>query len=145
MNITIERADLHNLDQIVPLFDGYRQFYGQPSDMDQARTFISRHLENGTSVIFLAFIGEQPCGMTQLYGSYTSIRMARIWKLNDLFVSVAARGYGVGTALLKRVQQFGEQTHAARVDLSTDVNNFTAQHLYEKFGFEKTTQSRRDG
>ncbi len=137
--LSIERCDLGDLQDLIPLFDEYRQFYGQPSNPEDCGTFLSAHLENGTSTIFLARQGGAPCGMAQLFASYSSVRLRRIWILNDLFVASRARGLGVGTTLLERVKQFGEQTGSARIDLSTAVDNIVAQRVYERFGFVKNT------
>jgi len=137
--LSIERCDLGDLQDIVPLFDEYRQFYGQASNPEDCEKFLSAHLENGTSTLFVARQGGAPCGMAQLFGSYSSVRLRRIWILNDLFVASRARGLGVGTALLERVKQFGEQTGAARIELSTAIDNVAAQRVYEHFGFVKNT------
>jgi hypothetical protein len=37
--IQIVRASIKDLDDLVPLFDGYRQFYGQRSDLTVTRVF----------------------------------------------------------------------------------------------------------
>ena len=44
MSITIRRADYMDVDALVPLFDGYRQFYKWPSDETLARSFLSERL-----------------------------------------------------------------------------------------------------
>ncbi|CAM5597209.1 hypothetical protein RLIN73S_02390 [Rhodanobacter lindaniclasticus] len=47
-------AALADLDTLVPLFDGYRQFYGQPTDLARARAFLAERIERGESLILLA-------------------------------------------------------------------------------------------
>ena len=37
----IKRATISDLDDVAPLFDGYRQFYGQRSDVAAARAFLA--------------------------------------------------------------------------------------------------------
>ena len=39
---------------IAPLFDAYRRFYDQPSDLALARAFVAERLERNESVIYLA-------------------------------------------------------------------------------------------
>ncbi|MGH2510976.1 MAG: hypothetical protein ACRDHZ_26740, partial [Ktedonobacteraceae bacterium] len=53
--IEITRATIADLSLLVPLFDGYRQFYKQASDVEGACRFLTAHFEQNTSVIFLAF------------------------------------------------------------------------------------------
>ncbi|QPL52241.1 hypothetical protein [Vibrio navarrensis] len=50
----ILKASISELDQIVSLFDDYRRFYGQKSDIDAAREFLRNRFANNESVIFLA-------------------------------------------------------------------------------------------
>ncbi|CAI6029647.1 hypothetical protein COHCIP112018_00648 [Cohnella sp. JJ-181] len=37
--LMITQATIHDLDALAPLFDDYRMFYGQPSDLTGARHF----------------------------------------------------------------------------------------------------------
>ena len=62
--------------------------------------------------------------------------MQRVWILNDLFVSEAARGSGVGRALLGAAIRFAEKTGAARVELATAKDNRVAKALYDSTGFQ---------
>lgn len=140
--VEIVRATIDDLEQLVPLFDGYRQFYKQASDLEGARNFLRAHFEENTSVIFLAFrVDEQgqrqACGFTQLYPSFSSTSMKRIWILNDLFVAPSARRTGTGTALLERARQFAIETSAKRLTLNTAVDNYTAQSVYEAHGWKR--------
>lgn len=139
MTIEVRQAGLEDLDQLVPLFDGYRQFYRQPSDPEGARRFLQERIERQQSVIFLALDGQQAAGFTQLYPSFSSGAMRRIFILNDLFVAPAGRRRGVGTALLEAAAQYGRQAGATRLALSTELTNQTAQSVYEKAGWTRDT------
>jgi hypothetical protein len=44
-NITVRRAGASDLDLLVPLFDQYRHFYRQPSDVALARRFLLERLQ----------------------------------------------------------------------------------------------------
>lgn len=46
----IREAYIQNLDSIVPLFDAYRQFYRQYSNLKKARTFLQDRLEKKESI-----------------------------------------------------------------------------------------------
>lgn len=136
----IIEATISNLDKISILFDGYRQFYEQESDIDTAEAFIHSRITNGESVIFLALSeGDEALGFAQLYPSFSSVSMKRMWYLNDLFVLDSARNKGVARALLKRVAAFAKETNAITVKLATAVSNESAKSLYESEGYVKVT------
>ncbi len=136
--INIRQAKLDDLDALIPLFDSYRQFYGQPSDLALARSFLSERLRHQQSVIFLAFDEQQRAvGFTQLYPSFSSVSAARIFILNDLFVSPDARRSGIGSGLLRAAANFGRTANALRLELSTAETNRAAQTLYEREGWQR--------
>ncbi len=129
------RAELDDLDALVPLFDGYRVFYGQPSDLDGARAFLADRLKRGESVIFLAVAEGEIVGFTQLYPSFSSVSMKRLWVLNDLYVEPDSRQSGAGRALVLRAERWATETGAKGLTLSTQITNLSAQRLYEACGW----------
>ncbi len=133
----IRRAGADDLDALTSLFDAYRQFYRQPPDLEGARAFLADRIARSESVIFLAEDECGPFGFTQLYPSFTSSGMARIYILNDLFVRPEVRGRGAATALLRHAAEFGRGEGAVRLDLSTAINNAPAQALYAKLGYAR--------
>ena len=141
-HIEIIRANREDIPLVAPLFDAYRQFYKQATDIEGALRFLNARLQEQSSVIFLAFsIDEkgmrQPCGFTQLYPSFSSTTMERIWILNDLFVAPDGRRSGVGKALLERARDFGVETQAKELTLQTAVDNYTAQSVYDANGWQR--------
>jgi GNAT superfamily N-acetyltransferase len=131
------RAELDDLDALVPLFDAYRRFYGQTSDLAAARAFLADRFKRGESVIFLAVVDGAIVGFTQLYPSFSSVSMKRLWVLNDLFVTPDARKSGAGRALLERAERWAAETGAKGLTLSTQITNLTAQRLYEACGWTR--------
>jgi ribosomal protein S18 acetylase RimI-like enzyme len=136
----VRQATASDLDLIVPLFDTYRQFYGHGSDPGRGRRFVEERLERAQSTIFLAFHDSAAVGFTQLYPSFSSGAMARIFILNDLFVLAEARGSGAGSALLRAAAEFGRHAGAVRMMLSTEITNTAAQSLYERSGWKRDTE-----
>jgi GNAT superfamily N-acetyltransferase len=127
-----------DVDLVAPLFDAYRQFYEQKSDIALAKDFIAARLWAEDSVVFLALADEDAAdalGFAQLYPSWSSVAARPIWILNDLFVAPAARGRGVGHALLERCRRYAVETGAQRMALETLVGNRGAQRLYESLGW----------
>lgn len=137
--MTIVKAELHNLEAVTELFDLYRIFYEQESDIARAREFIKERLTNEDSVIFLAYDHENLIGFVQLYPSFSSVSMKRLWVLNDLYVKESVRGKGYGEKLIKKAIAFAMETGAKGLLLETAQDNRAAQKLYEKIGFVKET------
>ena len=127
---------------VYDLFDQYRVFYQQASDLHLAEQFIQARLDNNESVIFVALVDGtlQPAGFTQLYPTYSSVRVAKNWILNDLFVNKEYRKQGIGEKLIKTAMNFAKENNAYFIELSTAVDNYTAQSLYEQIGFIKQQQ-----
>jgi ribosomal protein S18 acetylase RimI-like enzyme len=140
-DVAVRQATIFDLESIVPLFDAYRQFYRRPSDPDLARRFLLERFQHNESIIFVAVKEDgSAVGFTQLYPSFSSVSAARIFILNDLFVSPEARRSGVGALLLDAAARFGRGAGAARLTLSTEVTNQTAQALYEREGWTRQTE-----
>jgi ribosomal protein S18 acetylase RimI-like enzyme len=135
----IRMATVNDLDSITDLFDLYRIFYKQTSNLPSAREFLEARLRNKESVIFIAFDENNPVGFTQLYPLFSSVNIQRTWLLNDLYVKENVRGKGYGEGLLKKAISFAEETGAKGIALETGKDNFNAQRLYEKVGFKRET------
>jgi ribosomal protein S18 acetylase RimI-like enzyme len=135
--VVVRPAGLSDLDALVPLFDGYRQFYEQQSDLRGARAFLQERLERAESVIFIATRGTTALGFTQLYPSFSSVSMKRLWILNDLFVAPDGRRQGVGARLLQRAREFAAETETKGLELTTARDNLSAQALYESQGWAR--------
>ena len=135
----IVQAVSRHIDDVTPLFDTYRTFYRQPSDIQLAEQFIRARIENRDSAIFVAFdeVTEKSLGFSLLYPSFDSISTAPIWILNDLFVADEARRRGIGRALIDRGRQLALDTGAKRMMLDTEKSNTASHALYEALGFQR--------
>ena len=110
MTIKALRADTAQLDAVAQLFDAYRGFYEQPSNLAQSRAFIAERMAAGESAIFLAQDEHgEALGFVQLYPTFSSIDAHRTWLLSDLFTTPAARGRGVGRLLMNTARAFGDR------------------------------------
>ena len=139
-SLRVRQADIADLKKLVPLFDEYRQFYGEQSDRERAENFLRDRFEQQQSTIFLAFSEGEPVGFTQLYPSFSSTRTARVFILNDLFVVPHARGKGFAKSLLAAACDYGRTVGAVRLSLSTAIDNHVAQELYEGAGWIRDKQ-----
>jgi len=138
-NIKVKQIGLTESHLVVGLFNQYRIFYKQFSDIGMAKAFIEERLQHKESVIFIAIDEdtEKPIGFTQLYPKYSSVRLSKNWILNDLYVDEVYRKQGIGEKLIKTAMDFAKANGSTFVQLETAVDNYTAQHLYENIGFEK--------
>jgi GNAT superfamily N-acetyltransferase len=138
VSMRIETGTLRALEGIALLFDAYRVFYGQASDVPRARQFVRERLAAGESHILCAVDDDgRIVGFTQLYPCFSSVSTAPIWILNDLFVDPQARRSGAGRLLLAAARDHALATGAIRLELATEKTNLTAQSLYESQGWQK--------
>ena len=140
-NTTISRAGPADLDALAALFDAYRQFYEQPSDLPRARQWLRERLRFGESMVLVAKRGGIAVGFTQLYPMFSSVRTAKTWILNDLYVDPAARRGGIARSLLDAAAKFAREDGAAGISLETTQDNAAARALYRAAGWnEDATQ-----
>jgi ribosomal protein S18 acetylase RimI-like enzyme len=140
MDAVILRADSSHLEQLLPLFTGYRRFYEQAPDDEADRAFLTARLHLKDSVIFVAQNDEHAgkvSGFVQLYPSFDSVAAGPIWILHDLYVAEDCRRSGTGRLLMNAARDFCRTTGAVRVDLATAVTNHGAKALYESLGYER--------
>ena len=135
--MTIITATIDHLEQLAPLFDAYRSYYRQAGDLEAATAFLRERFLLRESVIYLAMSGETALGFTQLYPSFSSVGLKRLWILNDLFVIPESRGLRVGEALIGAAVTLARATGAIGVQLETEQTNSSAQKLYERLGFQR--------
>jgi ribosomal protein S18 acetylase RimI-like enzyme len=134
------QATIEDLEGVSNLFNFYRVFYQQTSDIEGAKTYIKKRLESKDSVIFVVKDKQKYVGFTQLYPTFSSISMKRAWILNDLYVDAEARKQGIGELLLYKAKDYAIETGAKSISLSTAPDNYSAQRLYEKNGYIRDSQ-----
>jgi ribosomal protein S18 acetylase RimI-like enzyme len=139
--IAVRAATLADLDALVPLFEGYRAFYGCEPSEAAAREFLRDRLTHADSVILVAVEpGGDPVGFVQLYPTFSSLRMARALVLNDLYVAEPRRRGGAARALMHAARTFAEMSGAVSLSLETAASNANARALYESLGYRLDTE-----
>lgn len=137
-HVMIRAATIHDVGSLAPLFDAYRQFYQQASDIEGARRFLSERMEGGESHVIMAVLEEAPStpiGFVQLYPTYSSVRIARALVVNDLWVVPTARRQGVARTLIREAHGYAIAIGVRLVSLSTATDNVEARALYESEGY----------
>ncbi|MCG6147617.1 GNAT family N-acetyltransferase [Leptospira levettii] len=138
----IRQANYSDISKLAELFDLYRQFYGQKSNLAGASRYLQDRMEHGQSVLFLA---EDPntgnfLGFTQLYPVFSSISMQRSYILNDLYVKSENRKQGIAKLLIHEAKSFTKFFQGKGLELSTSMHNKEARSLYEREGFVQETE-----
>jgi ribosomal protein S18 acetylase RimI-like enzyme len=139
MDIEIKKINSSENEIVSELFNKYRIFYKQPSDIELAKTYIKERLEQNEAQIYVAFAKEnpKPIGFTLLYPKFSSVSAKKNWHIGDLYVEIDQRKKGIGEKLLNTALNFAKNEGATFISLNTATDNYSAQKLYENFGFLK--------
>ena len=121
----------------LPLWQGYNAFYGRsgPTALAEAltRTTWARFFDPAEPVH--ALLAEQDgelLGLAHYLYHRSTTMLAPICYLQDLYTAEAARGQGVGGALIEAVYQRARAAGSTRVYWQTHETNATARALYDK-------------
>ena len=136
-HLLIRAADKNDFAQWKELWDGYNAFYGR-----KGATALPDTVTNMTWSRFFdgyepmqALVAEhsgQLLGLVHFLFHRTTISIESICYLQDLFTVEAARGKGVGRALIEEVYQRAKLAGCSRVYWHTHETNATAMRLYDK-------------
>ncbi|AYG43302.1 GNAT family N-acetyltransferase [Pseudomonas sp. Leaf58] len=139
----IIKATLEHLDLLTPMFVKYREFYGQLPYPDSSRNFLEKRLKRDESVIYLALPDDDDTkllGFCQLYPSYSSLSLKRVWILNDIYVAEDSRRMLVADHLMREAKKMAKDTNAVRMRVSTSIDNAVAHKTYESMGFREDNE-----
>jgi ribosomal protein S18 acetylase RimI-like enzyme len=90
----------------------------------------------GTLVLLAARAeSEQTEGVLIAFEGYSSFARAQLFNIHDVHVAPAARGQGVGTAMLEVLADLGREHSFAKITLEVSASNAGAIRLYRKLGY----------
>jgi GNAT superfamily N-acetyltransferase len=120
-----------------PLWDGYNAFYGREGETalsdNITRTTWQRFLDPAEPVFALvAETDHTLVGLAHYLFHRSTTRIGLTCYLQDLFTLEAARGSGVGKALVHAVYDQAQNAGITRVYWQTRASNVTARRLYDK-------------
>jgi len=136
-NLSVRFVARSDFQKWLPLWDGYNAFYGRAGT-----TALPRAITERTWSRF--FDGYEPvhglvaesCGELLGLGHYLFHRSTTLIEpicyLQDLFTAEAARGRGVGRALIETVYREAQRAGSPRVYWQTHETNRTARALYDR-------------
>lgn len=133
----IKKALPADIPLIAPLFDAYRQFYEQPSDLGLATRHLSARLGNSETHLFYADQDGVAMGFVHLFPSFSSVYATRTLILNDLYVAPAFRRKGAGRALMQAAAEFSRESGSRGLRLETQEGNAVARRLYKDLGYHQ--------
>ena len=107
--------------------DGYARFLGSQLDEDGSIVLVA---ERQRRIVGYAYAAIEPLSWKDLRGECGFV--------HDLLVADAARGAGIGEALLDAAIEWLREQGMPRVVLGTAAQNETAQRLFKRRGFRPT-------
>jgi GNAT superfamily N-acetyltransferase len=136
-HLLIRAADKNDFAQWKVLWDGYNAFYGRKGPTALPDTVInmtwSRFFDGYEPMqALVAEHSGQLLGLAHFLFHRTTISIESICYLQDLFTVEAARGKGVGRALIEEVYRHARRAGCSRVYWHTHETNATAMRLYDK-------------
>lgn len=136
-SISIRPVKADDYDRWLPLWDGYNAFYGRSGETALApeitQTTWMRFFDAYEPVhAIVAEDGGRLLGLAHYLFHRSTTAIAPSCYLQDLFTDAAARGTGVGRALIEGVYERARQAGAPRVYWQTHETNTTAMQLYDK-------------
>lgn len=101
------------------------------------RNLISGLRSHPTTLIFLAFHDDQPCGIATCFRGFSTFAAKPLINISDFFVDPAFRGQGIGRMLLDAILEEGKTTECCKLTLEVQENNSRARLIYGQFGFKQ--------
>jgi GNAT superfamily N-acetyltransferase len=139
--LRIEPIGEDQFESLLPMIAAYQGFYEAEDIRTQRnRRFFRRFIApSDEGMLIGAWRGEELLGYACLYWHHSSTRAVDTVLMNDLYVDEAARGKGVGMALIEATAEIARGRGADHVEWSTRPDNEAAQRLYDSTGAEKST------
>ena len=136
-DVNIRFVTRQDYAQWLPLWDGYNAFYGRsgPTALAPEITAMTwQRFFDGYEPVYglVAESGGELLGLTHYLLHRSTTLIEPLCYLQDLFTSEAARGKGVGRALIEGVYAQAKLLGSPRVYWQTHQTNTTARTLYDK-------------
>jgi GNAT superfamily N-acetyltransferase len=131
---TVRALQHDDFDAWLPLWKGYLEFYETELEDEITRHTFERLIDTSTDMFGALSLNDdgEAIGMVNWLTHPGTWSRGQYVYLEDLFVSVNARGTGAGRALIEHVQAWAEAAGATKVYWLTADSNKTAQQLYDR-------------
>lgn len=129
----IFKAELWNLELILPLFEQYRRERGMSENSERSLPFLANRIHFSESILFVAVQDQQAVGFVQLYPRLSSLRLQRYWQLTDIFVANIANHQQITSELLRKSRDFVSFTQSKLLVLESAPNQ---REFWQQQGFK---------
>ena len=134
-------ADAHDIGSLAAEFAAYLRGLGDPTDFKlTAETYLRGGF--GSQPAFSGIVAEEHgrvIGYLLYHFGYDSDAAERTLYVADLYVHVAARKRGIGSALIKAAARIAREAGVADMIWSVYRDNDLAANFYEKLGAQRIT------
>ena len=110
---------------------------GKPLDPDVRAQLIAGLRRHPTTLIFLAFDGDQPIGVAVCFIGFSTFAAKPLINIHDFVVLPTSRGKGIGRQLLEAVETKAKQLGCCKLTLEVMDKNHQAVRIYQAAGFER--------
>jgi len=134
--------DARDADAVVMLLDAYARDPrggGEPLPAAVQARVVPGLRAHPTARVWLAFDAGQPVGVCVGFGGFSTFRGLPLLNIHDLAVLPAARGRGIGRALLAAAEAHARATGCCKLTLEVQEDNAPARGLYARYGFRDVT------
>ena len=145
MDLKIIRANKNHIEGVSILFDFYRQFYKYQKDLKNSKNYIHERIINEESIIFIATDNVKieravsRMGYKVIMTSKKCLtgtdRLAEVSKKIKADIIEKYRKLGIGRKLMNKSKEFAINNKFSRIELSTSIDNYDAQKLYESLDY----------
>jgi ribosomal protein S18 acetylase RimI-like enzyme len=150
-SVRIVEADLRlpkHQEAVLAMVDAYsRDSMGdaKPLEPDVRERLIPALQKHPTTLIFLAFDGDEPVGAAVCFIGFSTFAAKPLINIHDCVVVPACRGKGVGRRLLEAVEGKARELSCCKLTLEVMDNNQRALRTYEAAGFVRYALQKEAG
>lgn len=141
MSLVIELVDYHDPQQsadLIAMLNAYAEdpMGGGEALSDYALQHLIEQLRNTPNALSLiAYDAGKALGLLNAFQSLSTFAAKPLFNIHDLAVTPAARGKGVASALMAKLEEIARARGACKITLEVLSGNTKAKGLYERQGF----------
>jgi GNAT superfamily N-acetyltransferase len=131
------RADQEAVLAMVDAYSRDAMGDGKPLDPDVRAQLIPGLRRHPTTLIFLAFDGDQPIGVAVCFIGFSTFAAKPLINIHDFVVLPTSRGKGIGRHLLEAIETKAKELGCCKLTLEVMDKNHQAVRMYQAAGFER--------
>ncbi|AFU99974.1 GNAT family N-acetyltransferase [Simiduia agarivorans] len=142
MSLDIQLVDYHNAQQAADLVALLNAYARDPMGGGEALSdYTQQHLieqlrATPNALSLIAYLDNEAVGLLNAFQSLSTFAAKPLFNIHDLAVTPSARGQGVASALMGKLENIARARGACKITLEVLSGNLTAKALYERQGFK---------